>query len=126
MHVYAPGVEGYIPIEWTMKDSAVWASHPVVYPKPEILFLPAIEEKVPVYKDPDPAGLAILPSVRMTAIKPALDADGKVRGGSGTLRHQACDDRLCYIPQALAVKWGFQYEGFDRQRVPEELQRKTH
>jgi hypothetical protein len=43
----------------------------------------------------------------------------------GTLRYQACDDRLCYIPQELPLKWMFQYENFDRQRAPTELQRKS-
>ena len=53
-----------------------------------------------------------------------LNAEGKFVV-EGTLRYQACDDRLCYIPQPLALKWTFQYEGFDRQRVPEALQRKA-
>jgi hypothetical protein len=42
----------------------------------------------------------------------------------GTLRYQACDDRVCYVPQELPVKWTFQYAEFDRQRVPAEWQRK--
>jgi hypothetical protein len=42
----------------------------------------------------------------------------------GTLRYQACDDRVCYVPQELPVKWTLQYAEFDRQRVPPGLQRK--
>jgi len=123
MHVYAPGVDGYIPIDWSMKDSDVWTTHEVAYPKPEILFLPAIEEKVPVYKDQVrlTRDITIGPDAK---IKPALDGEGKFVV-EGTLRYQACDDRLCYIPQTLTLKWTFQYEGFDRQRVPEALQRKA-
>jgi hypothetical protein len=41
----------------------------------------------------------------------------------GTLRYQACDDRVCYVPQELPVKWTFQLEGHDRERAPAELQR---
>jgi hypothetical protein len=117
MHVYAPGVEGYIPIEWSMKESEAWTAHEAAYPKPEILFLAVIGEKVPVYKD----------TFRLTrdiTIGPALNTEGNLVV-EGTLRYQACDDRLCYIPQVLALKWTFQYEGFDRQRVPEDLQRKA-
>ncbi len=44
----------------------------------------------------------------------------------GTLQYQACDDRMCYIPQELSVKWTFQLEGHDRERAPAELQRKAH
>jgi hypothetical protein len=57
-------------------------------------------------------------------LKPLVDAAGNFTV-EGTLRYQACDDRLCYIPQELPLKWTFQYESFDRQRVPTELQRKA-
>jgi hypothetical protein len=50
-------------------------------------------------------------------LKPALNASGQLTV-EGTLRYQACDDRMCYIPQTLPVKWTFQYEAFDRQRSP--------
>jgi hypothetical protein len=122
MHVYAPGVEGYIPIEWKMNDSDVWTAHEVGYPKPEILFLKAIDEKVPVYQNQFrlTRDITVGPDAK---IKPALDAEGKFVM-EGILRYQACDDRLCYIPQVLKLTWSFQYEGFDRQRVPEALQRK--
>ena len=41
MHVYAPGVEGYIPIDWTMKESDAGIVHEVIFPKSEKLHLPA-------------------------------------------------------------------------------------
>lgn len=121
MHVYAPGVQGYIPIDWKIKESDVAAAHEATFPKPEILFLKAIDERVPVFKDhvrvvrditfgPDPK------------VKAAASADGTF-AVEGTLRYQACDDRLCYLPQELPLKWTFQYEGFDRERVPAALQR---
>ena len=122
MHVYAPGVEGYIPIDWKMKEVDIATAHEVTYPKPEILFLKAINEKVPVFKGRIrlTRDITIGPDAK---VKPALDASGQFTV-DGTLRYQACDDRMCYIPQELAVTWMFQYEGFDRQRVPAELQRK--
>ncbi len=122
MHVYAPGVEGYIPIDWKIKEGEVATTHDVTYPKPEILFLKAINEKVPVFKGHIrlTRDITIGPDAK---VKPALDADGQFVV-EGTLRYQACDDRACYIPQELPVKWTFLYEGYDRQRVPEELQRK--
>ncbi len=122
MHVYAPAVKGYIPIEWTLKDSEAWIAHEVQFPEPKILFLKAINEKVPVY-----AG-----KVRLTReitiasdakLKPVLNASGQLTV-EGTLRYQACDDHLCYIPQTLPVKWIFQYEAFDRQRAPAAIQHK--
>src|SRR3981189_1595751 len=34
MHVYAAGAQGYLPLEWKMKESAVGTFDPPVYPKP--------------------------------------------------------------------------------------------
>jgi hypothetical protein len=56
-------------------------------------------------------------------VRPLVDSSGKFTV-EGTLRYQACDDRICYIPQELVVKWVFQYAEFDRERVPVELRRK--
>jgi hypothetical protein len=123
MHVYAPGVEGYIAIDWKMKDSAGSASHEVVYPASEKLYLQAIDETVPVYR----GHFRLTRDVTIgeeAKLMPAVDGSGKF-AIEGTLRYQACDDRLCYIPQELPVQWTFQYESFDRQRVPSELQRKA-
>ncbi len=123
MHVYAPGVEGYIPIDWKLADSDAAKVHPVKYPPSEKLHLPAINETVPVYRE----------HVRFTRditigsdakVKASADASGQFTV-SGTLRYQACDDRQCYIPQELPLTWTFQMEGMDRQRVPSELQRKA-
>ena len=122
MHVYAPGVEGYIAIDWKMKDSDVAAAHEVSYPASEKLHLKAIDETVPVYRGRFrlTRDITIGPDGK---VRPALDGAGRFTV-EGTLRYQACDDRVCYIPQELAVKWTFQYAEFDRQRVPPELQRK--
>ena len=122
MHVYAPGVEGYIPIDWKMKESDAAAAHEVSYPPSEKLHLAAIDETVPVYRD----HFRLTREVTIgqdAKVRPLLDSSGKFTI-EGTLRYQACDDRVCYIPQELAVKWVMQYAEFDRQRVPPELRRK--
>ncbi len=123
MHVYAPGVEGYIPIDWKMKESDTAASHEVSYPASVKLHLKAINETVPVYRGHFrlTRDVTIGPDAK---VKAALDGSGNFTV-DGTLRYQACDDRVCYIPQDLPIQWTFQYEAFDRQRVPAELQRKA-
>ncbi len=123
MHVYAPGVEGYIAIDWKMKDTDAYKAHDVAFPKSEILYLKAIDEKVPVFRDEFrlTRDVTIGPDAK---VRPLLDSTGSFTV-EGTLRYQACDDRVCYIPQDLPVKWTFQYENFDRQRVPVDLQRKA-
>ena len=124
MHVYAPGVEGYIAIDWKMKDSAVDVAHDVGYPNSEKLYLQAIDETVPVYRNHFRVTRDITIAQEAT-LKPLVDSTGAF-SVEGTLRYQACDDRLCYVPQELPLKWTFQLENFDRQRVPAELQHKPN
>lgn len=123
MHVYAPGVEGYIPIEWKMKESPAFVAHEISMPHATMLHLPAIDETVPVYT----GQFRIVRDITIGAepkVKPLANASGEFRV-EGTLRYQACDDRKCYVPQELPVSWNFQLEAHDRERVPLELQRKA-
>ena len=123
MHVYAPGVEGYIPIAWSIKESAAAAAHEVSFPASKKLHLAAIDETVPVYQGHFrlTRDITVAPDAKL---RPLLDSSGKFTV-DGTLRYQACDDRICYIPQELPVHWTFRYQEFDRTRVPVELQRKA-
>src|SRR6267143_5046302 len=51
MHVYAPGVQGYIPIDWRLEEGGPAAKrHAFKYPASEMLRLEAIGETVPVYR----------------------------------------------------------------------------
>jgi hypothetical protein len=95
MHVYAPGVDGYIPIDWKMESSAAADVHAPEFPKPEKLYLKAIDETVPAYRD----HFRLIRDVTLSA-----DASGPVTL-NGALRYQACDDRVCYIPQTLRLTW---------------------
>jgi hypothetical protein len=103
MHVYAPGVGGgYISIDWKMQDSETAAVHPAIFPRSEKLYLKAIDETVPAYRN----------HIRLTrdiTIGRPVDSSGKFTV-PGSLRYQACDDRVCYIPQTLQLAWTFQYE----------------
>jgi DsbC/DsbD-like thiol-disulfide interchange protein len=95
MHVYAPSVEGYIPIQWNMTPNAAIVAQPVVTPPPQMLHLEALDETLPVY-----SGRFRL--VRDISIAP--DAKGALTI-DGTLRYQACDDRMCYLPKTVPLKW---------------------
>ena len=102
MHVYAPGVQGYIPIDWKMQDSQTAAVHAAAFPRSEKLYLTAIGETVPAYRN----------HFRLTrdlTIGRAPDGSGKLTV-PGSLRYQACDDRVCYIPQELHFTWAFRFE----------------
>ena len=124
MHVYAPGVQGgYRPIEWPVKETAAFVPGAVAFPKSEILFLEAINEKVPVYK----GKVRLVREITIgkdAALKPLVSPTGEFTI-DGEFKYQACDDRVCHIPSTIPLKWTFILESHDRQRVPEALRRKV-
>ena len=123
MHVYAPGVQGYIPIDWKLEEGGPAAKrHAFQYPASEMLRLEAIGETVPVYR----GHIHIIREITFgqeVALKPLVTPAGQLTI-KGSFRYQACDDRKCYVPEGLPLQWHFKYEGLDRQRAPSELQRR--
>jgi hypothetical protein len=114
MHVYAPGVENYIAIDWLMEPTDAAKAEAVMWPKAEVLRLDAIKETVPVYKDSIHLVRDIIfaPDAKLKA---ALNEKGEVTV-KGMLRYQACDDRMCYVPATVPVQWTFGYQPLDRER----------
>jgi DsbC/DsbD-like thiol-disulfide interchange protein len=121
LHAYAPGVNSdYIPIQWSMKESSGILTRAVTYPAAKMLRLAAIGETVPVYE----GAFRLVREVtiaRDAAVKPLLDAQGRLTI-EGALKYQACDDKVCYPPENVPVRWTFQVEGLDRERAPADLQ----
>jgi hypothetical protein len=123
MHVYAPGVEGYIPIDWKMPVSEAFKIAAPAWPPSRKLRLEAIQETVPVYT----GKFRLIRDITIgtqAQIKPLLDEKSELKV-QGTLRYQACDDRMCYVPANVPLQWIFKVEPLDRERVPAELQRKA-
>lgn len=121
MHVYAQGVQVYIPIQWKMTETAA-KFYPVRYPAPEMLRLEVIKETVPVYRGHVRLGEDVVIGTE-AQVKPRLNEHGEMVL-EGSLRYQACDDHECYIPETVPLKWTFSFEPLDRERVPAEIQRK--
>lgn len=124
MHVYAPGVEGgYIAIDWKLNPTEAVIAHDLVAPQSKMLRLEAINETVPVY-----AGqfrlVRDITIAKDNKLKPLL-SNGELTI-EGTFKYQACDDRMCYVPQTVPLKWTLRVENHDRERVPEALRRKTN
>jgi len=114
MHVYAPSVEGYIPIDWQTEEVEGLEYFDVEYPEAEMLRLEAINETVPVYE----GRLRLIRDVRFGQADDlgGLLDEGKIRL-RGKLRYQACDDKVCYLQQELDLEWGFAFEVHDRTRA---------
>lgn len=122
MHVYAPGVTGYIPISLKLESSAAFQAEAVAFPPAKMMRLKAIHETVPVYERP----FRLLEMITLGGaqqIEPLLDADRNLTI-RGELRYQACDDRECFVPETVRLKWTIHVLPFDRTRAPEPLRRK--
>ena len=113
VHVYAPGFRGYIPVDLEIAESTTVAAHPAIYPPSKVMNLKAIGESLPVYT----GQIRVLREITIGKdLKPGEMAI------AGTLRYQACDDRECFIPETVPLKWTLQAEALDRQRAPDAIQ----
>ncbi len=122
VHVYAPGVTGYIPISLAMRSSPAFQSDPVSYPAAKTMTLAVIHETVPVYE----GSFRVVETITLGGaqqIEPLLDADRNLTI-DGDLRYQACDDKECFVPETVHLKWTVHVLPFDRTRAPEPLRRK--
>lgn len=102
MHVYAPGQKEYIPISLAIQaDPAIKASL-ARFPAPEKLLL--LGETQLVYSK----RFRIVQDVTLAGTPATLDrarASGATVTVKGTLRYQACDDTICYVPVDVPVAW---------------------
>ncbi len=122
VHVYAPGVTGYIPISLKLASSAAYQAEPVSFPATKTMRLEAIHETVPVFE----GQFRLLETITLAGpqqLNPLLDSNHNLVV-EGELRYQACDDRECFIPETVPVKWTLPVLPFDRTRAPESVRRK--
>jgi hypothetical protein len=122
-HVYAPGTKGYKPIELVIDPAPNLEFRPTVYPPSQILFMPAINERVPVFE----GTFRIQRDVKISTaaeFSGSLGAQGKQLTIAGKLRYQACDSKTCFLPASAQVQWQLKVLPLDRQRAPEEIRHK--
>ena len=123
MHVYAPGVSAeYRPVKWNMVDKPGWKSGEPVFPAPKRMSLAGDPELVPVYEGKFSLTREVI-IAREQDLKPLVSPSGDFTI-EGNFQFQACDDRMCFPPQTIPLKWMLHLEGHDSQRVAPELRRK--
>ncbi len=109
MHVYAPQQDTYVPVSLTLKESRAFRAQPPVFPKPEKYFFAPLKETQLVYSEPFTIAvdvtLATSAVLRKMGIKPASPLTIE-----GTLRYQACDDEICYLPESVPLSWTLQLD----------------
>jgi DsbC/DsbD-like thiol-disulfide interchange protein len=109
MHVYAPGQQDLIPVSLTIEPAEGVRLHKPEYPKAERYFFAPLKETQLVYSNPfkirQDMTIEVTPAMRARAKEP----NGTVTV-SGTLRYQACDDNVCYMPQSIPVSWSLKLQ----------------
>jgi hypothetical protein len=123
VHVYAPGTQGYKPIALVMDPTPGIVLTPVNYPHSELLYLPAIKERVPVFE----GKFRLTQDLKISSaaeFSSSLGTDGKTLTINGKLDYQACDKTICYLPTSVPVHWQLQVLPLDRQRAPEDIRHK--
>jgi hypothetical protein len=120
VHVYAPGTVGYKSIQLAIDSVPELQLLPPVYPRAEVLFMPAIKERVPVFQ----GTFRIRQEVKVSSaaeFSSSLGTDGKTVTIAGKLNYQACDSKVCFLPASVPVQWQLQILPLDRQRAPENI-----
>ena len=123
VHVYAPGTRDYKPIRLLIDPAPVTDLRPTIYPPAKTLYLSAIKERVPVFT----GTFRIRQDVKVSSaadFSNPLGADGKALAITGKIEYQACDSKICFLPESVPVRWQLQVLPLDRQRAPEDIRHK--
>jgi hypothetical protein len=121
--VYAPGTQGYKPIKLVIDAMPEMEFKPAIYPPSKTLYLPVINERVPVFD----GTFRISQDVKVNSgseFVGSLGKDGKIFTISGKLEYQACDKTVCYLATSVPVKWQLQVFPLDRTRAPVNIRHK--
>jgi hypothetical protein len=123
VHVYAPEVGGgYQGLDVGIDPLPYLTAYPAAYPPSHPLRLPWTNEPLAGYEGSARVAVDVALGTRqeMAAV---LEAGQGLRI-SGTVRLQACDDRVCWAPDVIPVEWHLDLIAPDLQRAPEPLQHK--
>ena len=87
-----------------------------------MLFLPVINESVPVYE----GNFRLLQDVVVSADRTFIGSvtEAKTITLKGTLFYQACDTIKCYLPQKSTVSWDVRVIPLDEERSPDAIRHK--
>jgi DsbC/DsbD-like thiol-disulfide interchange protein len=103
MHVYAPGKHDYQVIGISLDPQSWMKIQPIKYPASEIHDFVELNEKVEVYSKP-------FTLVQDLTIPSTPEVRKQLAGATsltvtGLLTYQACDEKVCYAPAKVPVKF---------------------
>jgi peroxiredoxin len=115
VHVYAPGVSGYKPIALTLDPQPGLLVRAAQFPRGDDFYFKPLNEHVPVYQK----AFRIVQDVAIDASPEGIRAlNGRDRLTiTGTLAYQACDDKVCFVPQSVPLSWTIGLKPLDRERA---------
>jgi hypothetical protein len=103
MHVYAPGKHDYQVIAVSLDPQPWMKVQPTKYPPSEIYDFVELNEKVEVYSKPFTLTQDF--TIPGTAEVRKQLASTETVTVTGLVRYQACDDKVCYAPAKVPVKF---------------------
>jgi hypothetical protein len=120
VHVYGPDVGGgYQGLAVEIEPPAHVRVHEPVYPPAARLRLPWTDEALTGYTGPIRVTVDVSLGTRLE-LAPVLETGGILQI-AGTLRLQACDNRMCWTPEAIPLAWRIALRPPDLERPPEPL-----
>jgi hypothetical protein len=121
VHVYGPGVAGgYRGLAVSVDPLPFLTVYPARYPAAARLALPWTDEPLIGYTEAVRVAIDVALGTRQEMAE-VLGA-GSGLAITGTVALQACDDRVCWAPDAIRVAWHFDLIPPDLARVPEAWQ----
>jgi peroxiredoxin len=115
IHVYAPGPHTYKIVTFNLAPTPLLIARPVEYPPSEIYFFAPLKERVPVFQKP----FRLTQSMAFSTTPESRAALAKLDQATinGTLAYQACDDRVCFLPQSIPVSYSVKLRRLDTERA---------
>jgi hypothetical protein len=114
VHVYAPGANHYKPVALRVDPQAGLLLKAAQYPTAEDYFFKPLNEHVPVYQRP-------FRVAQDATLDPSRESAAALRDVTkmtiiGRFDYQACDDKVCFVPQSMPLSWTVSVKPLDRDR----------
>ena len=115
VHVYAPAVTEYKPITLVVQPQPALVVRAPQFPAAEDYFFKPLKEHAAVYQK----AFRIVQDLEIDPSSTSAEAlkNRAEMAISGTLSYQACDDKVCFIPQSVPLTWTIGLRALDRDRV---------
>lgn len=107
LHVYAPGVTDYRPVELLFDPSPWFTINAPLFPRAKTMRLEAIHETVPVFETEARITADVVVANTFALMRRLRDAPEHRQAivVTGHLKYQACDDQVCFLPTEVPVTW---------------------